>query len=188
VLQRLRTAGGCRARRDAQQDATNIKIIGLGGGGCNTIARGLRRGIVGAELFACNTDAQHLLHITSPKKVLLGRRITKGLGAGALPQIGEEAAREAEEELPGDRPGSGYRLRDLRARRRDWHRELRIRRSPRERDGRPHDRGGHVTLPRGRQAPDGERGVGPREAPRRGGHCDHDSQTTSCSISSRGSR
>src|SRR2546427_12160054 len=56
-------------------------------------------GIVCAELFACNTDAQHLLHITSPKKVLLGRRITKGLGAGALPQIGEEAAREAEEEL-----------------------------------------------------------------------------------------
>src|SRR5207247_1777177 len=78
---------------------TNIKIIGLGGGGCNTIARVYGEGIVGAELFACNTDAQHLLHITSPKKVLLGRRITKGLGAGALPQIGEEAAREAEEEL-----------------------------------------------------------------------------------------
>src|SRR5207248_849795 len=58
-----------------------------------------RGGIVGAELFACNTDAQHLLHIASPKKGLLGRRITKGLGAGALPQIGEEAAREAEEEL-----------------------------------------------------------------------------------------
>ena len=63
---------------------TNIKIIGLGGGGCNTIARVYNEGIVGAELFACNTDAQHLLHITSPKKVLLGRRITKGLGAGAL--------------------------------------------------------------------------------------------------------
>ncbi len=78
---------------------TNIKIIGIGGGGCNTIARIFNEGIVGAELYACNTDAQHLLHITSPKKVLLGRRITKGLGAGALPQIGEEAAREAEEEL-----------------------------------------------------------------------------------------
>ena len=59
---------------------TNIKIIGLGGGGCNTIARVYGEGIVGAELFACNTDAQHLLHIASPKKVLLGRRITKGLG------------------------------------------------------------------------------------------------------------
>jgi cell division protein FtsZ len=78
---------------------TNIKIVGLGGGGCNTIARIYNEGIVGAELYACNTDAQHLLHITSPKKVLLGRRVTKGLGAGALPQIGEEAAREAEEEL-----------------------------------------------------------------------------------------
>src|SRR3972149_3253815 len=78
---------------------TNIKIVGIGGGGCNTIARIFNEGIVGADLYAANTDAQHLLHITSPKKVLLGRRITKGLGAGALPQIGEEAAREAEEEL-----------------------------------------------------------------------------------------
>ncbi len=78
---------------------TNIKIVGLGGGGSNTIARIYNEGIVGAELYACNTDAQHLLHITAPKKVLLGRRVTKGLGAGALPQIGEEAAREAEEEL-----------------------------------------------------------------------------------------
>ncbi len=78
---------------------TNIKILGIGGGGCNTVGRIFQEGIVGAELFAANTDAQHLLHITAPKKVLLGRRITKGLGAGALPQIGEEAAREAEEEL-----------------------------------------------------------------------------------------
>ncbi|MGI0148829.1 MAG: cell division protein FtsZ, partial [Thermoplasmata archaeon] len=105
----LAREGSAPAFEDSRVDAeleemlskmrTNIKIIGLGGGGCNTIARVYNEGIVGAELYACNTDAQHLLHITSPKKVLLGRRITKGLGAGALPQIGEEAAREAEEEL-----------------------------------------------------------------------------------------
>src|SRR3970282_1222805 len=85
---------------------TNIKIIGIGGGGCNTIGRIYNEGIVGADLYAANTDAQHLLHITAPKKVLLGPRITKGLGAGALPQIGEEAAREAEEELRGILQGS----------------------------------------------------------------------------------
>jgi cell division protein FtsZ len=78
---------------------TNIKIIGVGGGGSNTIDRLVEAGIVGAELYACNTDAQHLLTIRSPHKVLLGRRATRGLGAGALPQVGEEAAREAAEEL-----------------------------------------------------------------------------------------
>ncbi len=78
---------------------TNIKIIGCGGGGTNTIARLAEEGISGAELYAANTDAQHLLAIRSPHKILLGRRLTRGLGAGALPQIGEEAAREAEEEL-----------------------------------------------------------------------------------------
>src|SRR5436309_6980505 len=78
---------------------TNIKIVGVGGGGTNTIARICEEGIVGAELYAANTDAQHLLSIKAPRKILLGRRVTRGLGAGALPQIGEEAAREAEEEL-----------------------------------------------------------------------------------------
>ncbi len=78
---------------------TKIKIIGCGGGGCNTINRILEEGISGAELYAANSDAQHLRYIRSPHKLLLGRRVTKGLGAGALPQIGEEAAREAEDEL-----------------------------------------------------------------------------------------
>ena len=78
---------------------TNIKIVGVGGGGTNTIDRLVEAGIVGAELFAANTDAQHLLTIRAPHKILLGRRTTRGLGAGALPQVGEEAAREAEEEL-----------------------------------------------------------------------------------------
>jgi cell division protein FtsZ len=78
---------------------TNIKIIGIGGGGTNTIDRLVEAGIIGAELYAANTDAQHLLTIRSPHKILLGRRVTRGLGAGALPQVGEEAAREAEAEV-----------------------------------------------------------------------------------------
>jgi len=59
----------------------------------------MEEGVAGAELFAANTDAQHLLAIRAPKKILLGRRVTKGLGAGSLPQIGEEAARENEDEI-----------------------------------------------------------------------------------------
>lgn len=78
---------------------TNIKVIGCGGGGSNTINRLAEAGIIGADLYAANTDAQHLLMTRAPHKILLGRRVTRGLGAGALPQVGEEAAREAEEEL-----------------------------------------------------------------------------------------
>jgi len=85
---------------------TNIKIIGCGGGGSNTIDRLVEAGIVGADLYAANTDAQHLLTVKSPNKILLGRRTTRGLGAGALPQVGEEAAREAEEELRNILAGS----------------------------------------------------------------------------------
>ena len=78
---------------------TNIKIFGLGGAGSNTIDRLVEAGVMGVELYACNTDAQHLLIVRAPHKLLLGRRTTKGLGAGAIPQIGEVAAKESEEEL-----------------------------------------------------------------------------------------
>ena len=85
---------------------TNIKIIGVGGGGTNTIDRLVEAGILGAELYAANTDAQHLLMVRSPHKILLGRRTTRGLGAGALPQVGEEAALEAEEDVRAALQGS----------------------------------------------------------------------------------
>ena len=78
---------------------TRIVIIGLGGAGSNTINRMMEEGITGAELVAANTDAQHLLTIRAQKKILLGKRTTRGLGAGAVPAIGEKAAREAEEEI-----------------------------------------------------------------------------------------
>ncbi|MCX8173528.1 MAG: cell division protein FtsZ [Thermoplasmata archaeon] len=77
----------------------NVKIVGVGGGGCNTVTRLSEEGIYGAESVAMNTDAQHLLITKSQRKILLGKRITKGLGAGALPEVGEEAARESEDEL-----------------------------------------------------------------------------------------
>jgi cell division protein FtsZ len=96
---RSMTAEDEELQRILQGLKTDIKIIGCGGGGSNTVNRLAEAGIVGAELYAANTDAQHLLMTRAPHKILLGRRVTRGLGAGALPQVGEEAAREAEEEL-----------------------------------------------------------------------------------------
>ena len=78
---------------------TVIRVIGCGGGGSNTIDRLSECGIQGAELFAINTDAQHLLHINADRRFLIGRRTTRGLGAGSLPAIGEEAAQEDIDEI-----------------------------------------------------------------------------------------
>ncbi|MCU0852158.1 MAG: cell division protein FtsZ [Thermoplasmata archaeon] len=77
----------------------NIAIVGCGGGGSNTINRLSTAGVFGAELVAANSDAKHLLNVHAPHKILLGRNTTRGLGAGALPEIGERAAQEAEQEL-----------------------------------------------------------------------------------------
>lgn len=85
---------------------TNIKIVGCGGSGSNTITRIMEEGIQGAEIVAANTDAQHLLLTQATKKILLGRRATRGLGAGAIPQIGEMAAREVEDEIKAIVEGS----------------------------------------------------------------------------------
>lgn len=76
-----------------------IKVIGAGGGGCNTINRIAEVGIVGTETIAINTDAQDLLYTSADKKVLIGKDLTKGLGAGGQPKIGEESAKESEQEI-----------------------------------------------------------------------------------------
>ena len=78
---------------------TTIKVVGCGGAGTNTISRCVSSQITGAELIAVNTDAQHLLLAESPRKVLIGKHLTRGLGAGSLPQIGEEAAKESEQDI-----------------------------------------------------------------------------------------
>lgn len=82
----------------AKQRAS-IKVVGTGGGGNNTINRMTEIGIIGAETVAMNTDAQDLLYTTADKKVLLGKEITRGLGAGSIPKVGEDAARESEHEI-----------------------------------------------------------------------------------------
>ncbi|MBS3123147.1 cell division protein FtsZ [Candidatus Woesearchaeota archaeon] len=78
---------------------TRIRVIGAGGGGNNTINRISEVGIKGIQTIAVNTDAQDLLYATAEKKILLGRELTQGLGAGSNPRIGEEAAKESEQDL-----------------------------------------------------------------------------------------
>jgi len=82
----------------AKQKA-KIKVIGTGGAGNNTINRVTEVGVTGAETIAINTDAQDLLYTNADIKVLIGREITNGLGAGSIPKVGEEAARESEQEI-----------------------------------------------------------------------------------------
>jgi cell division protein FtsZ len=86
-------------RRIASQLDVCIKIVGCGGGGSNTINRCVDAGISGAQLCAINTDAKHLLTIRAPKKILIGKTATRGLGAGAIPEVGEQAARENDMEI-----------------------------------------------------------------------------------------
>ncbi len=82
-----------------EKKRTAIKVIGVGGGGGNSITRMSEVGITGAELVAINTDAQDLLCTMSDKKFLIGKEITGGLGAGADPSVGREAAKESESEI-----------------------------------------------------------------------------------------
>lgn len=78
-----------------QELKTNIVVIGCGGSGSNTIQRVFEEGIIGADMYAINTDAQHLLNIKVRNKILIGRSRTRGLGAGSVPQIGQDAAQES---------------------------------------------------------------------------------------------
>jgi len=82
----------------SKQKAT-IKVVGCGGGGNNTINRITEVGVKGAESIAINTDAQDLLYTSADKKILIGKDTTKGLGAGSVPKIGEESAKEQESEI-----------------------------------------------------------------------------------------
>ncbi|MBS3150911.1 hypothetical protein J4443_00840 [Candidatus Woesearchaeota archaeon] len=76
-----------------------IKVVGVGGGGNNTINRVTEIGVSGAETIAVNTDAQDLLYTNADVKILIGRETTGGLGAGSIPKIGEESARENEQDI-----------------------------------------------------------------------------------------
>src|SRR3989338_130748 len=81
------------------QQTAKIKVVGCGGAGNNTINRMTEVGIEGAETIAINTDAQDLLYTSATKKILIGRETTHGLGAGSVPKVGEDSAREQEADI-----------------------------------------------------------------------------------------
>lgn len=85
---------------------TVIRVVGTGGGGNNTVTRLTETGINGIETVAVNTDAQDLLFTKADNKILIGKNISNGLGAGSDPQIGEDAAREDAEEIRNSLEGS----------------------------------------------------------------------------------
>ena len=86
--------------KDVLQDLqTDITVVGCGGAGGNTVNRMAEEGIHGAKLVAANTDVQHLVEIEADTKILMGEQKTQGRGAGSLPQVGEEAALESQEEI-----------------------------------------------------------------------------------------
>ena len=80
-------------------DGARIKVIGVGGGGNNAVDRMIEAGVTKAEFICVNTDAQQLANVKAPTVLNIGRKLTSGLGAGAKPQIGRQAAEESKDEI-----------------------------------------------------------------------------------------
>ncbi len=92
-------SGDDELRKILETRKATIKIVGAGGAGCNTISRLSQIGVIGAQSIAVNTDAQDLLYTDADIKILIGKELTGGLGAGADPKVGEEAAKENKNDL-----------------------------------------------------------------------------------------
>ena len=96
---------------EEMQNVTNIKVIGVGGGGGNAVNRMVESGLSGVEFVAMNTDQQALLNSKATQKVQLGAKLTKGRGAGADPEIGQRAAEAgAADELAAPEPHPASRV------------------------------------------------------------------------------
>ena len=89
-----------------KRQSARIKVIGVGGGGGNSLSRMREIGIKGGELIAINTDAQDLLYANADQKILIGKELTQGLGAGSNPKVGQEAAKESGSEIKKKLSGS----------------------------------------------------------------------------------
>ncbi len=92
-----------KSTRDTQpsfaDNFAKIRVIGVGGGGSNAVNRMIAAGIQGVEFIVVNTDAQALLDANSPQRLRIGDKLTRGLGAGGDPAMGEKAALESGEDL-----------------------------------------------------------------------------------------
>ena len=81
------------------KNPSRIKVFGVGGGGSNAVARMFQEGLQDVELYIVNTDLQHLNSLPVPNKIHIGETVTRGLGAGSKPEVGEEAAKESLETI-----------------------------------------------------------------------------------------
>ncbi|MCP4422658.1 MAG: cell division protein FtsZ, partial [Chloroflexi bacterium] len=81
------------------ESIASIRVVGVGGGGCNAVNRMIQEGINGVDFVAVNTDNQALLLSDAPLRVRIGEKLTRGLGAGGHPEQGEKAAEESTEDL-----------------------------------------------------------------------------------------
>jgi cell division protein FtsZ len=81
------------------EEFAQIKVVGVGGGGSNAVNRMITAGLRGVEFIAVNTDIQALYLSEAGKKIQIGGKLTKGLGAGANPDVGRQAAEESREEI-----------------------------------------------------------------------------------------
>lgn len=86
-------------KMNESESAAKILVIGVGGAGNNAVNRMIEESIAGVEFICVNTDKQHLHRCKASKCIQIGEKLTKGLGAGAKPEIGEKAAEESQEEL-----------------------------------------------------------------------------------------
>jgi len=89
-----------------EQSQAKIRVVGVGGGGSNSVERMTEIGIHGAETYAVNTDAQDLLNTVAERKILIGKELTRGLGSGSDPSVGEAAAKESIDDLKDALHGS----------------------------------------------------------------------------------
>lgn len=81
------------------ENFARIKVIGVGGAGCNAVNRMIEAGLSGVEFIAVNTDVQALMLSKAPKRISIGEKLTRGLGAGGDPNIGQKAAEESSDDL-----------------------------------------------------------------------------------------
>ena len=104
--QQAKSAEDLEIERVAEGLNVCIKLIGCGGAGSNTVNRFFEQGVSGVQTLAINTDAKHLLSVKAGRKILIGKVLTRGLGAGAKPEVGERAAMEDERDLQDYLKGS----------------------------------------------------------------------------------
>jgi cell division protein FtsZ len=81
------------------EDFAQIKVVGVGGGGSNAVDRMIADGVQGVEFYTINTDVQALMHSLAPTRVRIGDKLTRGLGSGGNPVIGQKAAEENQEDI-----------------------------------------------------------------------------------------